>query len=142
MHHSISFRCALGLLAFGALAVAANAQVSLKTTGTNVYTQSFDSLAASGNRTWTDNTTLVGWFASGFPGNNYSTASSSTNNLTRDLYSFGSSAADRALGSYNGGNGAAPIYYGVRLTNDTGATITSFTATAFPSRSACGASGT
>ena len=117
----------LGLLALGT--TAASAQVSITTTGSNVYTQNFNSLATSGsNNVWTDNVTLVGWYAAGFDGT-YRAATSTSNGSARDLYSFGnpSNTADRALGALNGGNGA-PIYFGVQLVNSTGAAIDSLTA--------------
>jgi hypothetical protein len=40
---------------------AAGAQVSLTTSGTP-YTQSFDTLPGSGSATWTNNSTIPGWF--------------------------------------------------------------------------------
>jgi DNA/RNA endonuclease G (NUC1) len=81
-------------------------------------TESFDSLSASG--TWTDNTTIPGWYSSRTA---YTVGTGSLN--TGALYSFGTaSATDRALGSVGSG-GTGTIFYGVKLTNNTGATITS-----------------
>jgi len=49
----------------GVLALAANGQILLS--GGLTYSQNFDSLASapvSSNSTWTDNVTLLGWYAS------------------------------------------------------------------------------
>jgi len=49
-------------LMLGALLTrAAGAQVSLTTSGTT-YTQSFDTLPGSGSATWTNTSTIPGWF--------------------------------------------------------------------------------
>lgn len=85
------------------------------------YSQNFDSLPSSestGN-VWTDNSTITGWYA-----NQSSYTVNHGNSTSVGLYDFGTSGApDRALGSITG-NGAATIYYGVALQNETGGTIT------------------
>ena len=59
------------------------------------YTEFFDTLASSGtNLAWTDNVTLKGWYSSR---TTYNSGTGSSN--TGALYSFGTSAADRALGA-------------------------------------------
>ena len=84
------------------------------------YTEFFDTLASSGtNLAWTDNVTLKGWYSSR---TTYNSGTGSSN--TGALYSFGTSAADRALGSVGSG-GTGTVYYGVKLTNNTGSPITS-----------------
>ncbi|EEF61632.1 PEP-CTERM sorting domain-containing protein [Pedosphaera parvula] len=109
------------LSASGVAALSAQAQVSL--TG-SPYTQNFDTLANSGTaNTWTDNTTIAGWYAgtSGtFSGTYRADIGSST---TGAIYSYGSSAAtDRALGSVASGT-TGTLAYGVRLQNNTGGMI-------------------
>lgn len=99
------------------------------------YTQNFNGLASTGTSiTWTDNTTLTGWYAKTditSPITSYGTNNGSSN--TGALYSFGTnSAADRALGmacsnGFTGTSGASKGYYGWRLKNNTGANITSLT---------------
>lgn len=85
------------------------------------YSQNFDSLASSGTPSWTDNSTLPGWYIStnaqsaAFYRTGAGTAS------TGGIYSFGTngvnSLSDRALGSIAA---SSVIYaYGVRFTNDT-----------------------
>ena len=97
--HSPARRFAITSLALFVLLVTAQpapAQVSLTTLGA-AQTQSFDTLANSGTAavTWTDNTTIGGWYS------NRTTYLVSTGTSTSgSLFSFGStSATDRALGS-------------------------------------------
>ncbi|MFB2892388.1 SdiA-regulated domain-containing protein [Aerosakkonemataceae cyanobacterium BLCC-F50] len=82
------------------------------------YSQNFDSLSASGtNFSWTDDSTLSGWYSS------RTTYNASTGSLnTGALYSFGITA-DRALGSVASGT-TNTIYYGIRLVNNTSNTVT------------------
>ncbi|MEP6915955.1 MAG: Ig-like domain-containing protein, partial [Acidobacteriota bacterium] len=87
-------------------------------------TENFDTLAAAGtNAAWTDNSTIPGWYATR-PTYNAGTGSSNTG----ALYSFGvagtNSLSDRALGSVASG-GTGTLFQAVRLTNNTGSTITS-----------------
>src|SRR4051794_23526684 len=84
------------------------------------YSQNFDSLAASGTaNTWTDNSTLLGWYASKTSGGaSVSAYRASTGSDTAGaLYSFGASAAtDRALGSLASGNASVGnLAYGIRF---------------------------
>lgn len=113
-------------------------QVNISTIGVPV-TQDFNTLVTSGfPSSWTDNTTLVGWYArtdaTSPIGTNYGANNGSSN--TGALYSFGTtSATDRALGmassnSFTGSTaGVNKGYYGWRLKNNTGAAITSLTIT-------------
>jgi len=87
-------------------------------------TEPFDGLASSGtNIVWTDNVTIPGWYSSRAT---YNSGAGTVN--TGALYSFGASSGltvgDRALGSIGSG-GTGTVYYGVRLVNNTGGTITS-----------------
>lgn len=83
-------------------------------------TEDFNTLAGSGtNVAWTDNSTIVGWYSTR---TTYNAGTGSSN--TGSLYSFGTAAGDRALGSVSSG-GTGIIYTAVKLTNNTGGTITS-----------------
>ena len=115
------------MLLGAALSPAAIAQVSLTTMGT-AYTQNFDSLASSGTTiTWTDNTTLAGWYYTRSPtaATTYTVGTGSSTGGA--LYSFGVAGThaltDRALGSV--ASSSNTYYYGVRFVNNTGAAITS-----------------
>jgi hypothetical protein len=113
-----------------ALAAAASspavAQISI-TSPSFTYTNNFNSLASSGTPTWTDNSTMAGWYAArnassaNTPFTSYATGTGSSS--TGNLYSFGTTS-DRALGSIADISGATTIAYGVRLRNNTGATLT------------------
>ncbi|WP_445628189.1 Calx-beta domain-containing protein [Nostoc sp. DSM 114167] len=87
---------------------------------TGTYSQNFNTLAASGTSiAWTNDSTILGWYSTR---TNYITGTGSNN--TGGLYSFGSANnADRALGSVASGT-TGTIYYGLRLQNNTGSTIT------------------
>jgi len=95
------------------------------------YTQNFDSLASSGSTvTWTDNSTLVGWYASKskVATTSYTVGAGAGN--AGALYSFGTNGVnaitDRALGSVCSGT-PGNIAYGVRFQNDTALAITNIT---------------
>jgi len=101
------------------------AQVSLTTLGTP-YSQSFDTLPASGSATWTNNSNIPGWFHARTGTGTTIVANDGSSNAG-NLYSYGTgTATDRALGSLGSGNAAiGNLFWGVRLQNNTGATITS-----------------
>lgn len=85
------------------------------------FSENFNSLTSTegtGN-TWTDNSTIPGWYSSQTTYNvNHG------NSPAVALYDFGSSgSSDRALGCITG-SGATVIYYGVALQNVTGGAIT------------------
>src|SRR5205085_3649664 len=87
-------------------------------------TENFDTLASTGtNIAWADNVTIPGWYSSR---TTYNSGTGSSN--TGALYSFGvagtNPVTDRALGSVGSGS-TGTVYWGVRLINNTGATITS-----------------
>lgn len=87
-------------------------------------TENFDTLAqTSTNIAWADNSTLPGVYSSR---PTYNSGNGSSN--TGALYSFGvagtNPVGDRALGSVGSGS-TGTVYWGVKLTNNTGATITS-----------------
>ncbi len=116
----LNLLCAVALvIGLAPMARPALAEVSIVSLGTP-YAQNFNSLASTGiSNTWTDDTTLTGWYST----RTIYLASSGTS-TTGGLYSFGTVAADRALGSI-GSNTAGDIYYGARLKNNTGALVTS-----------------
>jgi len=101
----------------------ANSQTSIASIGTTL-SQNFNSLG-NGGGSWTNNTTLTGWYAyntatpSSYTGNNGTTYTSGA------LYNFGNNmSANRALGWIPGGTtGSTYGYYGWRLKNNTGTTI-------------------
>jgi endonuclease G len=94
---------------------------SITTLGT-ALTENFDALGTA-STAWTDNTTLPGWYSSRTA---YTAGTGSSN--TGALYSFGIAGVgpltDRALGSVGSGT-TGTVYWGVKLTNNTGSTITS-----------------
>ena len=87
-------------------------------------TENFDTLAQTGtNITWTDDSTIPGWYSTRVT---YNSGTGSSN--TGALYAFGvagtNPVTDRALGSVASGS-TGTVFQAARLTNSTGATITS-----------------
>src|SRR6185295_16210314 len=87
-------------------------------------TENFDTLASTGTGiAWTDNSTIAGWYSSRVT---YNSGTGSSN--AGALYSFGvagtNPVTDRALGSVGSG-ATGTVYWAVKLTNNTGSTITS-----------------
>ncbi|MBO9661606.1 ExeM/NucH family extracellular endonuclease [Dokdonella sp.] len=125
---AIAWRTPVRVLALSVLALASTpafAQVSL--TALDVaYTQNFNTLPASGNATWTNNSTLPGWFHARTGSGTTIVADTGASN-SGNLYSYGTAGdSDRALGSVGSSNAAAGnFFWGVRLQNHTGGTITS-----------------
>src|SRR6185436_16426682 len=86
----------------------------------SAITQNFDSLASAG----TSSITPAGWgFVETGTNANTSYAAGTGSNNAGDTYSFGTAAADRALGGLQSGS-LVPIV-GAQFTNNTGGTITS-----------------
>lgn len=96
-------------------------QVTL-TSGDATYTEDFNTLANTGTAvTWTDNTTITGWYS-----DETDYDASAGTSTAGALYSFGTGTdSDRALGSLASG-GTGTVFYGVRILNNTGSTITEF----------------
>lgn len=94
-------------------------QISLTTIGTP-YTQDFNTLVNTG----TSSTLPAGWFfnESGTGANSTYTAGTGSS-ATGDTYSFGTAAADRALGGLL--SGSVTPTFGASFTNNTGSIITS-----------------
>ncbi|MFZ1731128.1 MAG: Calx-beta domain-containing protein [Bacteroidota bacterium] len=114
------FAVAMLLLASGAMA-----QVSVSALSTP-YTQDFNTLINTGSASFVSNSTIAGWYhARTGTGDLIVTGTGSSNGGA--LYSFGAaSSTDRALGSVGSSNAAVGnLWWGVRLVNNTGATITS-----------------
>jgi hypothetical protein len=94
------------------------------------YSQNFDSLLNTGTaNTWTDNSTLPGWYAARAAGGPaflaYRAGTGSEN--TGAIYSFGTAdTTERAFGSAASG-GTATISYGIRFLNDTALVVTNLT---------------
>ena len=101
------------------------ALISVTTLGTPI-TQNFDTLPASGSATWTNDSTLPGWYHARTGTGTTIVANDGSSNAG-NLYSYGTgTATDRALGSLGSGNAAVGnLFWGIRLTNNTGSTITS-----------------
>ena len=99
--------------------------ISVITLGTPI-TQNFDTLIASGSATWTNDSTLTGWYHARTGTGTTIVAQNGSSNAG-NLYSYGTgTATDRALGSLGSGNAAVGnLFWGIELTNNTGATITS-----------------
>ena len=93
------------------------------------YSNNFDALGATGG-TWVNNGTLPGWYASRGSSDVTNYLAGSGTSTTGGLYSFGvagvNPASDRALGSLASAS-TATIFFGVRFTNDTGATVSNIT---------------
>ncbi|MDT7604117.1 MAG: uncharacterized protein QOF61_2114, partial [Acidobacteriota bacterium] len=99
--------------------------ISVTTLGTPI-TQNFDTLPASGSATWTNDSTIPGWYTARTGTGTTIVANDGSSNAG-NLYSYGTgTATDRALGSLgSGGAAAGNFFWGIRLTNNTGSTITS-----------------
>lgn len=90
--------------------------------GVITYTQDFNSLpTASGS--WTDNSSLPGWYAN----RTAFTTTGGGGSSTGVLYNYGTSSgsSDRSLGSLPNTT-SDNVIFGLRLVNNTGATITGF----------------
>ena len=112
------------MLLLGAFAPAL-AQVSLTTLDVP-YQQAFDALPATGSATWTNNSTVPGWYHAR-TGTGTTIVANDGGNNAGNLYSYGTgTTTDRALGSLGSSNAAiGNLFWGVRLQNNTGVTITS-----------------
>lgn len=104
--------------------------------GSTNYTQDFNTLT---NGTWSDNTTLVGWYAKTNATASITAYAANTGTTTSaGLYAFGIAGTnpltDRGLGfaptnAYTGASGVGKGYMGWRLKNNTGSPITSISVT-------------
>ncbi len=103
-------------------AMSSQAQTSISGIGTS-YTQNFNTLTVAGS--WTDNSTIPGWYAQDTYVNDVSSFSLSTgSSVTPGLVSYGNSS-DRALGfAPDGLNFGGEFCIGWRMKNETGVDIT------------------
>lgn len=109
-------------------------QSSIATMGLPV-TENFNGLSNSGTTTWTDGGTTgaLGWYAKTTATSPIPTYAANTGTTLGVLSSYGSSASgDRALGmsntnAFTGSSGAKTGYFGWRLKNNTGSSISSIT---------------
>jgi hypothetical protein len=110
-------------------------QFNINAFATN-YTQDFNTLT---NGTWTNNSTLIGWYARTDATATIATYGANTGTtVAGGLYAFGVAGTnpitERALGmassnGFTGASGTGKGYYGWRLRNNTGASISSITVT-------------
>ncbi|HWW59788.1 MAG TPA: hypothetical protein VN181_00345, partial [Thermoanaerobaculia bacterium] len=121
----------LFLLVVSLIAPAGFAQVNLTTLGSPIPTQTFDNppntnMPTTGGPTWANNSTVLGWYHAR-TGTGTTILADAGGGTAGALYSYGTGTnADRALGSIGSGNAVAGnFFWGVRLHNNTGATITS-----------------
>lgn len=103
----------------------ASAQVSISALSTP-YTEDFNTLINTGSASFVGNSTIPGWYQERTGTGDLIVAGTGSSNGGA-LYSFGdASSTERALGSVGSGNTAVgDLWWGVRLVNNTGATITS-----------------
>lgn len=128
--HKIDLLTLIGILiAIIAHSQTISAQISVTTLGTPI-TENFDTLPATGSATWTNNSTIPGWFHARTGTGTTIVANNGSSNAG-NLYSYGTGTdAERALGSLGSGNAAiGNLFWGVRLQNNTGMTITSLEVT-------------
>ena len=92
------------------------------------HTENFNSLSSSGtSNTWTNNSTISGWYATNVSTGDYTTYRAGTgSSSTTGLYSFGTGSGDRALGSLNQ-NASGDIAHGILMENNSGSTLTEMT---------------
>ena len=91
-------------------------------------TENFDTLATAGTaNAWSDNSTIGGLYAqfAAVPTNPTVYIADAGTSNTGGIHSYGTgTSTERALGSV-GSNATGDIFFGFKLTNNTGATITS-----------------
>jgi hypothetical protein len=93
-----------------------------------VHTELFNTLSGSGtNNTWTNKETLTEWYAASSSGGNeqyFTTYRATITGTNANLYSFGSDASDRALGSITT-DLLDDIVFGIHFQNTSGVDINS-----------------
>ena len=107
--------------------------IRLSTLSSFTYTQNFDSLPTSSTGyTWTNNSTILGWYADkagGTTGNSLSTVDNGSSTVN-GLHDYGAtSSPDRSLGATadSGGSYASNIAFGLRFVNDTPVAVNKMT---------------
>lgn len=129
----VKFLPAAIALMFGA--VSAHAALSVNS-GTYSYSQSFDSLAASGSNAWTNDSTLAGWSLFNKSSSAVSTYSANDGASNAGaFYSYGSAgSSERALGGLGSGgsyfgspaSGAVAGWIAVAFQNNSGSALKGF----------------
>ncbi len=119
------FTLIVALIGIAAYSIPVIGQVTITSLGLP-YTENFDTLPASGSATWTNNSTIPGWFHARTGTGTTIVANDGSSNAG-NLYSYGTgTTTERALGSLGSGNPAiGNMFWGVRLQNNSGATIQS-----------------
>ncbi len=131
-------RLKMAIVAALAGAAAAPGAIIYNTPG-SLYSENFDSLPNSGSTaSWTDNSTLPGWYLVTRATNTPATIRiGAGSDNAGSFYSFGAAgSSERALGGVGSGgtyfdsppSGQLAGYWGVRIQNNTGYLLTSFTA--------------
>ena len=121
---------AASLLVLDAQGVSTGASTSTSISGAGYYLEDFNSLPSSGPTSWTDDSTLSGWYAQRSVTNTSTIISSDGGSSTGGLYSFGTTGStDRALGSVGSG-GSGALAWGAAFRNDTGGLL-SFTSLSY-----------
>jgi hypothetical protein len=108
------------IAAAGLFVGVAQAQIDISAVGSNVYTQNFASLSGP---TWSDNSTLTGWYADWATKPNWNAVPvGGANGLNR--YGANDGGSEYALGSRNTGTNSS-VVFGAQFQNNTGQTISS-----------------
>lgn len=95
-------------------ASAAAGAVNITSLGTP-FAQNFDTLISTGSATWTNNSTIPGWYHAR-TGTGTTIVVDTGTSTTGNLFSYGSTAStDRALGSIGSGNATAGNFSGVSV---------------------------
>lgn len=92
------------------------------------YSQNFNTLSSTTpSGVWTDNATLTGWYSSGDTGAAFTNYFVSNGSATAGIHSYGANGSgDRAFGMVSSAvSPTATVYFGVRIVNNTGSTISS-----------------
>ena len=116
-------------LGFGQITIVASGASGNQVNIGETYSQNFDGLISSGNGTYTDNSTIAGWYVNSeeMDENDDEYIAGTGSSTGGEVYSFGSSSAsDRALG-YLGSGGNDYFNLSLRLVNSTGAAIDQIT---------------
>lgn len=125
---TLAFLAALALLA----ASASRAQVNFTGSYTQTFTEATNGVTGSINTaaayTWTDNSTIAGWYAAvnGSTPSQYRATNSNGNSGDVGIYLFRASGTSGALGTMRSSSNTGATYFGVQLANSTGSAIESF----------------
>jgi hypothetical protein len=104
------------IIAGVALPFAAHGAITLNSDGLDVYTENFADLPGGDSATWTDDTTIAGWFS------NKTTIDGNITGGDNGLLRYG--GTEYALGSRNTG-GNPTVVFGANFTNNIGQAISS-----------------